>query len=305
MAGTRRLISPAAGAAIGGRTRARALAARLACRWCLPLLLVALLGQPAVFAAANAAKPSLLFGIFPFFSPTRMEAIYGPLAAHLGHSLDRPVYFQSASSFEQFTARLAKGDFDVAFVNAFDYQTAAASGYLPVARPEHDMITWFLVRSDSPLARLEDLRGQVVALPPVPSANSRIGSYTLERAGLTPGRDVTIRHFESHQSCLHQVVLGDAATCATGRTPRLLAEAHYGMRFRLLHAAPSAPPPLFVAHQRLGSAERARIGSVLTRLRDTEDGRKIQEESGFSSFVRTDGAEYAALRDYPQARKAK
>src|SRR4051812_23839300 len=107
MAATRRLISPTAGAARGCRTRARALAARLAWRWCLPLLLVALLGQPVVFAAANAAKPSLLFGIFPFFSPTRMEAIYGPLAAYLGHSLDRPVYFQSASSFERFTARLA------------------------------------------------------------------------------------------------------------------------------------------------------------------------------------------------------
>ena len=250
--------------------------------------------------AAGAAPAPLRFGIFPCFTPARMEAVYGPFAAYLGGAISRPVHFQSTATFEQFSAKLATSTFDLAFVNAFDYRMAVAAGYLPLARPEQDMATWFLVRPDSPAMQLDDLRGEVVALPPRPAALSHMGLYTLQQAGLTPGQDLTIRHFISHQSCLHHLLLGDVAACVSGRMPRQLAAAHYNMQFRLLHEGLSAPPPLFVVHQRLAPAERIRIGHILTHLRDSAQGQQIQADTGFSAFVPTDGTEYARLRDYLQ-----
>lgn len=266
------------------------------------IVAVALLGPGAARAQgpppAGSVRP-IVFAVFPFFSPGRMEEIFGPIAAYLGRSLGQPVHFRTASSYERFSEQMAAGAFDIALLNPLQYLRAADEhGYHPLVRPQQPLSTLFLVRSDSPVKTLMDLRDRVVAMPPAEAASAQMGLYALRHAGLVPGVGVRVRYFDSHQTCIHHVIIRTAAACVTGLAPRRVAEAEYGLVLRVAHEAPQLPPPLFVAHPRLAEGLRARIVDALVGLSASAEGRQMLGRTGFSPFVATDGAEYAPVRGY-------
>lgn len=258
-----------------------------------------LLGFGSVSAEGGAAKPVYVFGVFPHLSMGQLEKIYAPIAEDFERALGRKVVFRSKSNFEQFTAELRQRAYDVALVQPFDYVVAHDDyGYLPLARRGETLAAQLMVRPDSPLKSLRDLRGKKIGVPPDTSAISHLVKLALARAGVHPDRDVAIRHFRTHDSCLQQLVIGSIDSCGSASYPVRFFKSKWKVDLRVLGETSAIPHALFVVHERVPPDERQILLKTILSWPQSDRGRALLEHGSLKPFVVATDEEYDIVRNY-------
>jgi phosphonate transport system substrate-binding protein len=249
-------------------------------------------------AEQGAAQP-YVFGAFPHLSLGQLEKIYAPIAQDFGRALGREVVFRSKSNFEQFTGELRQRTYDIAIVQPFDYVVAHDEyGYLPVARRGEPLAAQFMVRPDSPLKSIQQLRGKKIGLPPDTAAISHLVKLALARAGVRPDRDVNIHHFRTHDSCLQQLVIGSIDTCGSAQYPVRFFKNKWKVELHVLSETFVIPHSLFVVHQRVPPKEREILLRTILSWPQSERGRALLEHGSLKPFVVATDGEYDIVRDY-------
>jgi phosphonate transport system substrate-binding protein len=208
--------------------------------------------------------PPYTLGVFPFMSLSRLEEMFAPISTGLSERLGRSVFFRSSSSFEEFMAKLSRETYDIGFVQPFDYvKIAAPSGYKPLVARSDPLYAEIVVRSDSDIKEIRELRGAVVALPPDVAAVSYLTRSVILDAGLSFKHDVTLRHVKTHDSCLQLVLIREVSACGTAPAPLAVFQKKMGVQFRLLKRSSVIPGSLFVVHPRVPEQDRAAIREAL------------------------------------------
>jgi phosphonate transport system substrate-binding protein len=260
------------------------------------------LAAPQQVAAEEPPPASYRLGIFPYMAPLQTVEFYGPVAASMQAVLKTPVRLESAPTFPDFTRALVAQSYDIALIQPFDYPAVVEeAGYLPLARLSVPLVTQFYVRDDSRYRSLEDLRGTIVAMPPAQSANARMALRALYDNKLVPGRDLELRYFNSHDSCIQQVWAGTASACVTAKPPIEVFERRMQARLRQIYETPPIPHVVFVAHPRVPAAQRARLQALVIGWSQTAEGRAMLKNLGFPGFVAPRQADYAMMHNYDPA----
>lgn len=245
-------------------------------------------------------KKTLTFGVFPFLPASRLEAVFAPLAAEISGALQSEVLYQSSSSFEKFADRLANEEFDIAFIQPFDYlKIASQHNYFPLVRRNESLRGVYVVRQDSPLNSIKDLKGKTIAMAPETAALSYLGKISLVENGLIPARDVVVQHFRSHHSCLQEVLIGHADACVTGEPAMRMFTNLNKVQLRILGQTEASAAMLFVAHARVPAERRELIRRVLrqTNLEYLEPGlRTLLKKADQPAFVRAEDRDFDELR---------
>ena len=70
-------------------------------------------------ALAQEAQKSLSFGVVPQQSATRLAEEWGPLLAEISRRSGVALVFKTAPSIPVFEERLAKGEYDLAYMNPY------------------------------------------------------------------------------------------------------------------------------------------------------------------------------------------
>jgi len=251
-------------------------------------------------AATESPLPdSFHLGIFPYMAPRQIVELFGPVSTNMESILKHPVKLESAASFQEYRQLLEEQKLDIALIQPFDYPKVVDEyGYLPLARQDEPLITRLMVREDSKFNKLNDLRGTTIALPPEPSANARMTIRALYDNKLIPGRDVTVTHFKSHDSCLQQVWIGEASACGTSNSPLLVFEKRMQAKLRTIYDTPPIPHTLFVINPRVPAESRAKLLRLITGWSQTEEGRTMMKSLGFPGFVPAKPADYVVMHNY-------
>lgn len=250
-------------------------------------------------AAPTETPASYRLGIFPYMAPRQTVEFYGPVAASMEAALKHPVRLESVQTFSAFSRALEKQNYDIALIQPFDYPSVVEQlGYIPLAQFAVPLVTQFYVRDDSRYHSIEDLRGSTIAMPPEPAANTRMALRALHDNQLIPGRDVEIRYFNSHDSCIQQVWAGTASACGTAKPPIQIFEKRMQAKLRAIYDTPSIPHVLFVANPRVPAEQRAKLQELITGWNQTEEGRVMLKNLGFPGFIAPHPAEYAVMRNY-------
>jgi phosphonate transport system substrate-binding protein len=259
--------------------------------------LLALVATPVY--ATHATTKVYHLGIFPYMAPRQTIKYYGPIAADMERVLQRVVKLESQRSFTDFTHALALHTYDIALIQPFDYpEVVEKEGYIPLARLSVPLVTQFYVRSDSHYQKIEDLRGTTIAMPPAKAANSRMALRALYDNKLIPGRDIEIRYFNSHDSCLQQVWVGNASACTTAPPPVKVFEKRMQASLRFIYATPPIPHVVFVAEPRVPEEDRRKLQQLILSWGKTEHGREMLKDLGFPPFEAVKAGEYAMMRNY-------
>ncbi|MBI1424195.1 MAG: PhnD/SsuA/transferrin family substrate-binding protein [Gammaproteobacteria bacterium] len=281
--------------------RGRRLAAVLLLVFALPLFATLALLSTTVHADDDTSRIYHL-GIFPYMAPRQIIKYYGPIAADMEMALHRKVKLESQRSFSAFSQALSQHTYDIALIQPFDYPRAVdKDGYIPLARLSAPLVTQFYVRSDSPYHTLNDLRGTTLAMPPAKAANSRMALRALYDNQLIPGRDIEIRYFNSHDSCLQQVWVGNASACTTAAPPVKVFENRMQASLRPIYATPPIPHVLFVAEPRVPLDDRTRLQQLIIGWDKSEHGRTILSQLGFPAFVPVKADDYSIMHHYEPA----
>ena len=245
--------------------------------------------------AANTAE--LRFSVAPYLAPARMEELYTPMAAALTQALGRPVVFRTSSTFERHYDQVTAGATDLTLLHAFFYVVAVDQyGYLPLARMTEPFKGLLVVPEQSPVRTLADLRGKTIATPPDYLPTVHLVRREMREQHFDPSRDFVMRSFRSVESCLQQLVIGEAAGCICPPFALPGAEARFKVRFRTIVESASIPNLTFVAHPRVSAAERSRLRAAILQWSESDAGRDLIRSIGTSGFVAARDSEYAGVR---------
>lgn len=157
------------------------------------LLVVLVCALMIPFPAAAIDDP-LVMGVFPRRNVKLTHKMFTPLAEYLSQQLGREVRLKTSKNFKTFWSDLQKQEFDLVHFNQYHYVVANEKlGYEAIVKNvefgEDTIAGCLMVRSDSGIKSLEDLRGKKVLFGGGPSAmiSYIVPTYMLRRAGLRKG----------------------------------------------------------------------------------------------------------------------
>lgn len=268
-------------------------------RLAFPLLCV--IGVACFGAGARAGDKPYEFGVLPYLPLAKIQQLYGPIAADFEAKLGREVWLSTKADYTQYEAAISKEIYDIAFVQPFDYVDAHDKhGYLPLARRQESLQALIVVRPDSPVKTIKDLKGMTVANPPADAIVSRLTSSALHDAGINPRTGVKRDYGKNHFTCMQSVLIGTADACGTAEQALLHFEKEKQMktRFRIVLRTKPSPPPLFVVHKRVPRKDRDILLKTILDWPNNEEGKQILKGGYFIPFSPARDAEYDSVRRY-------
>lgn len=262
----------------------------------LPLVTAAL----AIAGVAGAAPAvPLKLGIMPFNSALALIKTHHPLREHLQKSLGRGVEIYTSADYITYINETLDGRFDLIIAGPHFAVMSIDKGYLPLFRYRAVLQPVFVVRPDSGIRTVADLKGKRIGLSSRLSISSIGGTRWLEEQGLRMGRDFRISERATHGAAVAAVAVGDLDAAMTTYTPLKQVPEDVRAKVVLLPTDVKVPHLMTLAHSRLGKTEIERIRAALAAFADsTPEGREFFRETGYLGYEPVSAADIKALRPY-------
>lgn len=254
----------------------------------------------AAASAAAAQEGELVFGVYPYLSPRQMAEQFHPLKEHLAQSLGRNVVLRSAPDFKRFAERTRAGEYDLIF-NAPHMARVAQTrdGYRPLAQSGYKIVIVAIVRKDSPVQSLAELRGRSLAIGARLSMTHQIMAQQLQKLGLILGKDLKYVDAASFSNVLQSVIRGEADAGATGTLLWDEAPAEEKRELReVFRQADPLPGFIVAAHPRLGGETLKRLQDALFGFKNRAEGREYFQKTHQGDFRPVDEATMRSLDAY-------
>jgi len=261
-------------------------------RWSLVVLC---LGGTNLQALAQEAQKSLSFGVVPQQSATRLAEEWGPLLAEISRRSGVALVFKTAPSIPIFEERLAKGEYDLAYMNPYHYVVFhAAVGYQAFAKEQDRRLKGILVvRKDSAYRKPADLAGKTVVFPaPAAFAASILPQAELGRLKIA----IDARFVASHDSVYRAVASGlQEAGGGIQRTFEAM-PAEIRDALRVLSETPAYTPHAFAAHPRVPPGLVSKVLAAMAALAGDESGQRLLAPLAFKGITAAQDKEWSDIR---------
>jgi len=269
------------------------------------LLLLAGVTALSAYASApallHADPPPLIFGAFPNLSAKLLIETYRPVADALQKQLGRPVELYSAPDFKTFVARTRGGEYDILLTAPhLAWLARQDAGYRPLLKYAEPVRGLLIVKDDSPIQGIEQLRGNTLAISD-PLALVVIAMLDrIQSRGLNPGVDFTTENAHTHSNAAIRVFNGAAAAAIIGSQPFRHMPPEVKAHLRVIAETPPLSSQVFLTHPRLSDAEALAIKQALLTYASTSEGRAFMEHGGFGGLAELDGRELREFRSYAE-----
>ncbi|MCP3898749.1 MAG: phosphate/phosphite/phosphonate ABC transporter substrate-binding protein [Desulfobacteraceae bacterium] len=169
------------------------------------------------FADGGKEKTSIIkFGIFPYLNSVALFTLWDPMRIHLEKNLKQKILFETAPDYKTFVQRSSQGQYNFIITAAhFARLGQRDSGLIPLLAPKAKLFGIFVVKENSPIHSLADLKGKTIATPDPLAVITVGGIKTLKKIGITT-EDISIKSFPSHNSAIMSVQRNqfDAGLCS-------------------------------------------------------------------------------------------
>ncbi len=245
----------------------------------------------------NHNSKELVFGVFPYLTPRMIEKMYSPIGHEFSKILGQDIHFLTSSSYKKFMINLDKQIYDIVFVQPFDYvEIADKYGYRPLAVRNEKLPAILVVTPTSPIQKLSDLKGKTIGLPPKVAAISYLIKRYLRNNGLTLGKEIKVKYFRSHFSCLHNVLTGSVAACGTAPPAMRVFKSKMNRELRIFAKTKAISNALFAVHPRVSKSKITKLKSMLMQLNNHNAGKKILKATKTNAFIEIEDSQYNEVR---------
>lgn len=181
--------------------------ARLAAFFTLLLALSGMFVPMPCRAQEKVNSDIIKFGVFPYKSPKALIEMYGPLVAHLEKKLGKKINISSATDANSFLEKASSGRYDLLLLPAIPYYQLRPSGYKVIARGFPSFYGGAIVRLDSEIKTIEQLKGKkVAAIGDFAYAGYSFLLPQLEEKGIDPRRDVEFQFLGKVDTIIYGVI---------------------------------------------------------------------------------------------------
>lgn len=256
--------------------------------------------QPATVPAAKG----YLFGVHPLHNPKHLFEVYGPIIDLLNARIPEAHFTLEASrNYDEYDKKLYARHFDLALPNPYQTINAQKHGYHVFGKMgDDDMFRGiFIVRKDSGIRSVADLRGKAVSFPAKTAlAATMMPQLYLHDRGL-PVSGYEARYVGSQESSIMNVYLGNTAAGATWPPPWIaFKNDHRDIAGQLkilwmteplinngLAARDDFPPELL-----------NKVADILFSLQTGKEGREMLARIPLSRFEAANDATYRQVDDF-------
>jgi phosphonate transport system substrate-binding protein len=241
----------------------------------------------------------------PFNTPETLFAIYQPMIDYLNARLGGPrLALEAARDYEAFEQKLYYRNFDFALANPYQTVMAVTNGFRIFAKmaPDDDAYGMILVRKDSKVEAVADLKGKTISYPASSAlASTMLPQDFLHESGLDVQTDIDNRYVGSEESSILSVYLGRAAAATTWPLawrrfsrddPAKAAELVVKWRTRTL------PNNAWVARDDVPAEVVEKVGKLLAGMAEDEEGRKVLAHMQVVRFDPASDLTYQPVQDF-------
>ncbi len=247
-------------------------------------------------AAANPpAEPTYSFSVAPQFERRKLFSIWQPIVDDLQRRTGQRFELVTSLSVGEYDSDAKNGRYDFIYVNPYMMPLIDKQpGYQPLIRDGAPLRGILVVRKDSPLQRVEDLRDKTLAVPSM----SALGASLLLRAELDRDFGVKTRPIiaKTHSSVFLHVVNGMAD--AGGSVQKALAEQDERIRnsLKVLHQTRDVPSHPIAGHPRVPLKVREQVRQAFLEMSADPQGRALLAEVPMREAVVTRAEDYQVLK---------
>ncbi|BAJ01485.1 phosphate/phosphite/phosphonate ABC transporter substrate-binding protein [Shewanella violacea] len=238
---------------------------------------------------------TLTFGVVPQQAASMLARKWSPLLAALSQNANYQLHFATAPDIPTFEKRLAKGEYDIAYMNPYHFTVFNESpGYQALVKEKGKKIKGIIVvQKISTAQSLSDLNGELLAFP----ARAAFAASVLPRANLKiKGIDNQIKYVGSHDSVYLAVAQGLVAGGGGVKRTFKTMDKEVTSQLRVLWVTPGYTPHAVAIHPRVSLAIKEELTEKFTQLSSTQAGAALLEGLGFKPF------EAATSRDWDDVR---
>lgn len=265
-------------------------------RSCLMSILVGLSCLlPAAAQATPPVEPTYSFSVAPQFERRKLFSIWQPIVDDLQRRTGLRFELVTSLSVGEYDNDVKNGRYDFIYVNPYMVPLIdKRPGYQPLIRDAAPLHGILVVRKDSPLQRVEDLRDKTLAVPSM----SALGASLLLRAELDRDFGVKTRPIiaKTHSSVFLHVVNGLAD--AGGSVQKALAEQDERIRgsLKVLHRTRDVPSHPIAGHQRVPTKVREQVRQAFLEMSADPNGRSLLAEVPMREAVAARAEDYQVLK---------
>ncbi|MCB1772208.1 MAG: phosphate/phosphite/phosphonate ABC transporter substrate-binding protein [Gammaproteobacteria bacterium] len=242
-----------------------------------------------------SAGQVLTFGVVPQQSASKLARLWTPIAQYLGETTGLDVRFATAPDIPEFERRLARGEYDLAYMNPYHFVVFNEKpGYHALAHASDKRIRGIIVtRKDNPITELQALDGQRLAFP----APAAFAASILTRAKLV-SLSVAFEpvYVSSHDSVYRAVAQG--LFPAGGGVMRTFNNVDPAIReqLRVLWTTDGFTPHAIATHPEMADTVKAQLTNALVGMAQDANGRDLLQAIGLKGFEAADDAAWDDVR---------
>jgi len=236
-----------------------------------------------------------VYGAPPTLPPWQLEQAYGPSVQSLRQTLNYPVVFRTKSSLEEFGEAIAAAEYDILVVHPIIFlELARSANYLPIARRTDELRALVVVKHDSGLNRIEDLRNVTIGWLPEFSITTRLTLQHLQDSGLARN-EFRSQIFRNYNDCKLALIQGKIDACVTVPLSLKYFSERLDVDFKVISRSPPIPHKMYAVHQSISASQRQLIKNTVLSWGETEESREIINSMGAEAT--DDGPAFVPITD--------
>ena len=264
-------------------------------------LLLSSSAQAACLGDASAKKTHT-FDVVPQLTAAKIYTTWSPLLQRVGQDAGLCFELRVSATIPEFEQKLLKGEPEFVFLNPYHMVLAnQKKKYQPLLADSEDLLTGILVvRADSPIKNLDELKGKNISFP----APNAFAASLLIRAELAKKKIDIQPVFVKTHSNVYRSVIGKDAVAGGGVNNTLDNEApEVRQQLRALYEPHAYTPHPIATHPAVPAAVRDRFLKAMLKLAQEEDGRKLLDAINLSKPQAVSYAKHYKLLESLQLEK--
>ena len=237
------------------------------------------------------AEKVFIIGVHPLHNPKRLQEFFGPIAKYLSQNIEGVNFkIEASRNYAAYDKKLYSRKFHFALPNPFQTVNSLKHGYNVFAKMSDDenFRGIFLVRKDSNIKNVIDLKGHAVSFPaPTALAATMMPQYYLQQHGLNVMQDIDIKYVGSQESSIMNVMLGNTKAGATWPPPwRALSKERPELlkELKVVWQTKNLPNNSLVVRDDIDKSIVSKVKKLLLNLHKQQEGKKWLAKMELSKY---------------------
>lgn len=246
-----------------------------------------------------------IFGVHPLHNPKRLFEIYQPMVDYINARLEGgQLRLEASRNYRAYNEKLFHGHFDFALPNPYQTVASLKHGYSVFGKMADDenFRGIILVRKDSSIRKVSDLKGKSVSYPaPTALAATIMPQWYLHEHGLNINQDITNHYVGSQESSIMNVYLGKTDVASTWPPPWqafIKERPEVAEKVMVKWETPHLVNNGLVVKESVPENILQQVGDIIFHLQDTPEGQTILSSMELSHYEPATNTTYQPVETF-------